>query len=75
MDATAPLRPAIVDIGDLSELLPNWRRHLRAANRAASTVRPYEKDARAFLAFLAEHGMPTRADSITPRALGALPRR
>lgn len=65
MDAPATLRPATVDVGDLSELLPDWRRHLRAANRAESTVRRYEKDARAFLAFLASNGMPTRADAIT----------
>lgn len=65
MDATAPHQPAEIDVGDLSELLPDWRRHLRAANRAASTVRRYEKDARAFLAFLAAHGMPTRSDAIT----------
>lgn len=65
MDGTVLPRPATVDVGDLSELLPDWRRHLRAANRAESTVRRYEKDARTFLAFLTAHGMPTRADSIT----------
>lgn len=65
MDTTALSRPEKVDAGDLSELLPDWRRHLRATNRAASTVRRYEKDARAFLAFLVDNGMPTRADAIT----------
>ncbi|MGH7745379.1 MAG: tyrosine-type recombinase/integrase [Candidatus Dormibacteria bacterium] len=65
MDSMAPPRPATVDVGDLSGLLPDWRRHLRAANRAASTVRRYEKDARAFLSFLTERGMPTRADAVT----------
>jgi site-specific recombinase XerD len=65
MDVPAPARPATVDVGDLSELLPDWRRHLRAANRAESTVRRYEKDARSLLAFLTENGMPTRAESIT----------
>lgn len=65
MSAPATPRPATVDVGDLSELLPDWRRHLRAANRAESTVRRYEKDARTFLAFLTEHGMPTRTNSIT----------
>jgi site-specific recombinase XerD len=63
--STAPPWSTTVDIGDLSELLPDWRRHLRAANRAESTVRRYEKDARSLLAFLAEHRMPTRADAIT----------
>jgi len=65
MESTAPSRSTTVDFGDLSELLPDWRRHLRAANRAESTVRRYEKDARTFLTFLAERGMPTRADAIT----------
>lgn len=65
METTALSRPEKVDVGDLSELLPDWRRHLRAANRATSTVRRYEKDARAFLAFLTDNGMPTRADAIT----------
>jgi hypothetical protein len=58
MDVPAPARPATVDVGDLSELLPDWRRHLRAANRAESTVRRYEKDARSLLAFLTEKGCP-----------------
>ena len=52
MDVPAPARPATVDVGGLSELLPDWRRHLRAANRAESTVRRYEKDARSPLTFL-----------------------
>lgn len=54
-----------MDVGDLSELFPDWRRHLRVANRAESTVRRYEKDARTFLAFLTGQGIPARADSIT----------
>ncbi|MGI8798566.1 MAG: tyrosine-type recombinase/integrase [Pseudonocardia sp.] len=54
-----------VDFGDLAELLPDWRRHLRAANRAESTVQRYEKDARRLLSFLRETGMPTRATAIT----------
>jgi hypothetical protein len=54
MDVSAPARPATVDVGDLSELLPDWRRHLRAE----STVRRYEKDARSLLAFLTEKGCP-----------------
>lgn len=65
MGSTALPRPDTVDVGDLSELLPDWRRHLKATNRAASTVRRYEKDARAFLAFLADNGMPTQADALT----------
>lgn len=65
MDTTAPPGSKMVDVGDLSELLPDWRRHLRAANRAASTVRRYEKDARAFAAFLTSNGMPIRAEAIT----------
>lgn len=64
MDVSAAARSTTVDVGDLSELLPDWRRHLRAANRAESTVRRYEKDARSLLAFLTEKGMPTRAEAI-----------
>jgi site-specific recombinase XerD len=64
MDVPAPARSITVDVGDLSELLPDWRRHLRTANRAESTVRRYEKDARSLFAFLTEKGMPTRAEAI-----------
>lgn len=46
LDATVPPRLTTADVGDYSELFPDWRRHLRAANRAASTVRRYEKDTR-----------------------------
>jgi len=42
MDTAVPPQPATVDVGDLSELLPDWRRHLGAANRAESTVRRYK---------------------------------
>ncbi len=36
--STAPPQSTTVDVGDLSELLPDWRRHLRAANRAESEL-------------------------------------
>lgn len=64
MGLTAPSQPSTVDVGDLSELLPDWRRHLRAAHRATSTVRRYEKDAQAFLTFthLPGHAHPGRRD-------------
>ena len=65
MEIAEAARPTAMDPGDLAELLPDWRRHLRATNRAASTVRRYEKDARSFLAFLTANGMPTQASALT----------
>lgn len=65
METAEVVRPTTMDPGDLAELLPDWRRHLRATNHAASTVRRYEKDARTFLTFLTANGMPTQASALT----------
>lgn len=51
-------------LDDLRELLPDWRRHLRARNKAPSTITGYERAAREFLAFLVQQGMPTTASGI-----------
>jgi len=52
-------------VGDLTGLLPSWRRHLRAANLADQTISSYITAGEQLAAFLAERGMPTTADAIT----------
>lgn len=59
---TTRSEPAALD--DLRELLPDWQRHLRAANKAPSTIASYLRVAEQFLGFLVEQGMPTAAASI-----------
>lgn len=56
---------AAVPLDDLRELLPDWKRHLRAANKAPSTITSYLLIAQEFLAFLLDSGMPTSASAIT----------
>ena len=51
-------------LDDLAELLPDWRRHLRAANLAPSTIASYLVVGEAFRAYLATQGMPTTAAGI-----------
>src|SRR6266699_890622 len=51
-------------VGDLTTLLPSWRRHLRAANLADQTVASYLSAGEQLAAFLAERGMPTAVDAI-----------
>jgi site-specific recombinase XerD len=53
------------DLDDLRELLPDWRRHLRARNIAPSTETSYLGIADAFLSYLANHSLPTVATEIT----------
>jgi site-specific recombinase XerD len=52
-------------IDDLSTLLPDWKRHLRAVNRAPATIDSYLNVGSAFHAYLVSHGMPVAAGSIT----------
>jgi len=54
-----------MDPGDLAKLIPDWRRHLRATNRAASTVRRCEKDTRRSLPSLQRTGLLTQASALT----------
>lgn len=54
----------IREIDDLRELLPDWQRHLKAANKAPETVKSYLGVAEEFVAFLLAEGMPTRAGLI-----------
>jgi site-specific recombinase XerD len=51
-------------LDDLRELLPDWRRHLRAANKAPNTVNSYLGVAEEFLDFLVAQGMPTASSAI-----------
>lgn len=50
---------------DLSVLLPDWRRHLRASNRAALTIESYLKAGEGLLEFLRTTGMPTAVHDVT----------
>ncbi len=52
-------------VQDLSSLLPDWRRHLRAVNRAPATIGSYLTVGTAFAAYLQQRGMPTAVTSIT----------
>src|SRR4051812_46069846 len=62
---TAPVHTALDDLDDLRALLPDWRRHLRAANKAPATIASYLRVAEAFVDFLVVHGMPTRASTVS----------
>lgn len=53
-----------VGLDDLAELLPDWRRHLRAKNRAPATIASYQRVGQTFLDYLLERGMPTTAGGI-----------
>lgn len=52
-------------VDSLSTLLPDWRRHLRAMNRAPATIESYLAIGTAFAAYLEERGMPGAVASIT----------
>lgn len=52
-------------VDDLAVLLPDWRRHLRAMNRAPKTIASYLQCGEALLGYLAANGMPTAASGIT----------
>jgi site-specific recombinase XerD len=52
-------------LDDLEELLPDFRRHLRATNKAPSTIASYMLVGETFLAYLKANGMPTTAQSVT----------
>jgi site-specific recombinase XerD len=52
-----------LSLGDLAPLVTSFVRHLRAANKSEQTVTAYRYAADGLSAFLADRGMPTRADS------------
>ncbi len=58
-------RAQVAALDDLAELLPDWTRHLRATNRAPSTIASYLRVGTAFLSYLREAGMPTTASAVS----------
>lgn len=55
---------ATLGIDHIRTLLPDWRLHLRAKNRAASTIASYLRCGENLAAYLAERGMPTALGAI-----------
>ncbi len=51
--------------GELTGLLPSWRRHLRAENKSPRTIQSYTEAAEQFSAFLTDRGMPTAVTKLT----------
>jgi site-specific recombinase XerD len=62
-------RPALP--GSLEELLPSWKRHLRAANYSPKTIVSYATSAQRLLEFLLQAGMPSKASSLLPEHVEA----
>lgn len=60
-----------LDINDIRTLLPDWRRHLRAKNRSASTIASYLRCGENLAGWLAAQGMPTLVGSIRREHLEA----
>jgi len=58
-------RAQVAALDDLDELLHDWTRHLRATNRAPSTIASYLRVGTAFLSYLREAGMPTTASAVS----------
>jgi site-specific recombinase XerD len=54
-----------VAVDDLTVLLEDWKRHLRAANKAPSTIASYLTVAENFRAYLVAQGMPTAVSAIS----------
>ena len=52
-------------IGDLSDLVVDWCRHLRARNLSPKTITSYRQTGEAFRGYLASRGMPTDAQHVT----------
>jgi site-specific recombinase XerD len=62
-ELTAATQATALD--DLRTLLPDFRRHLRATNKAPSTITVYTRDAEGLACFLLANGMPTAASALT----------
>ncbi|HEY2878934.1 site-specific integrase, partial [Nocardioides sp.] len=60
-----PPRARPVAFDDLSILLPDWRRHLRATNKAPLTIDSYLAAGNGLLDFLRGTGMPTAVHDLT----------
>lgn len=50
----------------LSDLMVDWRRRLRAKNRADKTIKSYMDSAQAFIDYLEQHDLPIVAQRIRP---------
>ena len=50
---------------DISVLLPDWARSLRARNRSAGTIDSYSRVGQAFLAYCQQQGIPTAVTAVT----------
>ena len=57
--------------GTLAELIPSWRRHLRAANYSPKTIVSYISSAESFSAFVADGGAPPRVEALSTRDVEA----
>ena len=53
-----------IPAGSLGELLPSWKRHLRAANYSPKTIVSYTTSADRFLTFLADRELPLQVTRI-----------
>jgi len=51
-------------VGDLSTLIPDFERSLKAGNKSAQTVRIYGNSVRSLADFLNAQGMPTAAEQV-----------
>jgi site-specific recombinase XerD len=57
--------------GTLEELIPSWRRHLRAANYSPKTIVSYISSAERFSDFLSEGGVPPQVTALSTRDVEA----
>jgi site-specific recombinase XerD len=64
MATSAPRVVTPTSLGELGPLVTSFVRHLKAGNKSAKTIEAYRYAADGLAQFLAEHGMPTRADHI-----------
>ena len=55
----------------LEDLLASFRRHLRAAAKAARTIELYSQSVRYFTRWLADRGRPATLDELTRHAISA----
>jgi site-specific recombinase XerD len=60
-DRSAVIAPSV---GELEPMVTSFLRHLRAANKSPQTVTAYRYAADGLAAFLADRGMPTKAEAI-----------
>jgi hypothetical protein len=59
--------------GTLAELIPSWRRHLRAANYSPRTIVSYISSAERFNDFLSSTGAPSKVEALSTRDVEAAP--